>query len=74
LDHGKRRRKIPSRAKRLALDGCVKAINERGGFGVWSWDVVKGEPAKVDDTIVHHATTFASTLPIGEAIFQNSSC
>lgn len=61
-----------NRAKRLALDGWVKAINERGGFGVWSWDVVKGEPAKVDDTIVHHSTTGAFTMPIGEGAFAES--
>lgn len=47
-----------NQAKRMALDSWVKAVNSRGGFGVWCWDVVKGEPAGVDDVIVHHSQNF----------------
>ncbi len=55
-----------NRAKRMALDIWVKAVNERGGFGTWCWDVVKGEPAKVDDIIAHHASTGLLTAAVGE--------
>lgn len=55
-----------NKAKRIALDIWVKAVNERGGFGTWSWDVVLGEPAKVDDVIAHHASTGLPTLAVGE--------
>ena len=56
-----------NKAKRIALDLWVKAVNDRGGFGTWSWDVVLGEPAKVDDIISHHASTGLPTIAIGEA-------
>lgn len=55
-----------NRAKRLALDAWVRAVNARGGFGVWCWDVVKAEPAKVDDILRHHAQSAAYTEPVGE--------
>lgn len=45
-----------NKAKRSALDAWVKAVNSRGGFGVWCWDVAF-EPAKVHDIIVRHAST-----------------
>ena len=57
-----------NRAKRLALDAWVRAVNSRGGFGVWCWDVVKGEPARVDDVIIHHAQSALASAPIGEGI------
>lgn len=43
-----------NQAKRSALDAWVKAVNTKGGFGVWCWDVAF-EPAKVQDILVHHA-------------------
>jgi type III restriction enzyme len=52
--------------KRLALDLWVRAVNQRGGFGIWCWDVVKGEPAKVADVLTHHAALAQQTDPIGE--------
>lgn len=56
------------RAKRLALDAWVHAVNARGGFGTWSWDVVKGEPARLQDVIAHHAGSAAASAPIGESL------
>ncbi len=55
-----------NRNKRMALDSWVRAVNQRGGFGVWCWDVVKGEPSRVDDVIAHHAASAANSKPIGE--------
>ena len=55
-----------NRAKRMALDAWVRAVNARGGFGVWCWDVVKGEPSRLDAVIKHHARTAAPSEPIGE--------
>lgn len=57
-----------NRAKRLALDAWVRAVNARGGFGVWCWDVVKGEPSKVDDVIIHHAQSAVASVPVGEGV------
>lgn len=57
-----------NRAKRMALDAWVHAVNSRGGFGTWCWDVVKAEPSKVDDVIAHHAQTAAHSEPIGEEV------
>ena len=57
-----------NRAKRLALDAWVRAVNSRGGFGVWCWDVVKSEPARVDDVIIHHAQSALASTPIGEGV------
>lgn len=42
-----------NRAKRAALDTWVKAVNEKGGFGSWCWDVVF-EPAQIQDAIERH--------------------
>jgi type III restriction enzyme len=57
-----------NRAKRAALDAWVQAVNARGGFGTWCWEVVKGEPARVDDVLVHHAATGAATPAVGEFV------
>lgn len=57
-----------SRNKRMALDTWVRAVNSRGGFGTWCWDVVKREPSKVADVIVHHACHAMHSEPIGEGV------
>ena len=44
------------RAKRAALGQWVAAVNEHGGFGAWSHDVVIGEPASARDVIGLHAS------------------
>jgi hypothetical protein len=54
--------------KRLALDAWMRAVNARGGFGVWYWDVVKVEPSKVDDFLLHHAKSAAHSEPISEGM------
>ncbi|MER1941801.1 DEAD/DEAH box helicase family protein [Castellaniella sp. FW104-16D08] len=59
-----------NRKKRLALDAWVQAINTRGGFGVWCWDVVMGEPAQMDDVINHHASSPRYSEPIGKPTSQ----
>lgn len=59
-----------NRAKRLALDAWVRAVNSRGGFGTWCWDVVKAEPAKTDDVIIHHAASAVWSTPIGEGLLN----
>ena len=55
-----------SPCKAPGLDLWVRAINQRGGFGNWCWDVVKGGPAKVADVLTHHAALAQQTDPIGE--------
>ncbi|MEY2633754.1 MAG: hypothetical protein RIR00_2408, partial [Pseudomonadota bacterium] len=57
-----------NRSKRRALDAWVRAVNARGGFGTWCWDVVKSEPSRVDDVIAHHARNAAHSEPIGEGL------
>nr|WP_202961181.1 hypothetical protein [Candidatus Symbiobacter mobilis] len=57
-----------NRNKRLALDAWVHAVNSRGGFGTWCWDVVNGEPSKVMDVIDHHARYAMHSTPIGEGV------
>lgn len=42
-----------NKAKRSALDAWVKAVNARGGFGVWCWDVAF-EAAKIQDIVIDH--------------------
>lgn len=42
-----------NRAKREALDAWVEGVNEKGGFGLWSWDVAF-QPAQIHDIIVKH--------------------
>lgn len=61
-----------NRCKRMALDTWVRAVNDRGGFGLWCWDVVKGEPAGVDDVITRHAQRAAHSEPMGEAVLAAS--
>ncbi len=55
-----------NRCKRQALDLWVRAVNARGGFGTWCWDVVKEEPARIDDVITHHSQIASFSEPIGE--------
>ncbi len=59
-----------NRSKRMALDAWVRAVNARGGFGTWCWDVVKGEPSKVDDVIAFHARSAAPSPSTGEGILM----
>ncbi len=42
-----------NKAKRDALDVWVRAVNERGGFGVWCWDVAF-VPAQIQDIIAKY--------------------
>lgn len=44
-----------NRAKRDALDLWVKAVNVKGGFGIWCWDVAF-QPAKVHDIMTKAAS------------------
>ncbi len=44
-----------NRAKRAALDVWVKAVNAKGGFGRWCWDVAF-QPAQIQDIIQRHNT------------------
>jgi type III restriction enzyme len=62
-----------NRHKRIALDLWVCAVNERGGFGVWCWDVVKGEPSKVDDVIGHHGASPSPTEPAGDRVSKGAA-
>jgi hypothetical protein len=57
-----------NRYKRMALDTWVRAVNSGGGFGTWCWDVVKGEPSKVLDVVLHHACHAMHSEPIGEGV------
>ena len=57
-----------NRNKRIALDTWVRAVNSRGGFGTWCWDVVKDEPSKVLDVVLHHACHAMHSEPIGEGV------
>jgi type III restriction enzyme len=43
-----------NRAKRAALDDWVQAVNAKGGFGLWCWDVAFA-PAKMQDILNLHA-------------------
>ncbi len=51
-----------NRAKRDALDAWVRGVNEKGGFGVWAWDVAF-EPAQIQDIIVRNAIQTADGRP-----------
>ncbi len=42
-----------NKAKRAALDAWIKAVNAKGCFGEWCWDVVF-EPAQMQDVIQKH--------------------
>lgn len=44
-----------NRAKRDALAEWVQAVNAKGGFGRWCWDVAF-EPSQIQDTLSKHAT------------------
>lgn len=44
-----------NKAKRAALDAWVQAVNQKGGFGQWCWDVAF-QPAQIQDIIAKHAT------------------
>ena len=43
-----------NKAKREALGMWVRAVNERGGFGVWCWDVAF-EPVQMQDILTKHS-------------------
>lgn len=43
-----------NRAKRAALAAWVEAVNARGGFGSWAWDVAF-EPGELHDILDRHA-------------------
>jgi type III restriction enzyme len=45
-----------NRAKRAAMELWIQAINEQGGFGHWSFDVVY-DPAKTRDVILKQAVS-----------------
>ncbi len=62
-----------NRTKRMALDAWVRAVNARGGFGTWCWDVVKAEPSKIDDVISYHAKSAGHSEPIGEGVLALSA-
>jgi type III restriction enzyme len=47
--------------KRRYLDEWTKAVNQYGGFGLWSWDVSK-DPADVADILVRHASRQAALI------------
>lgn len=55
-----------NRVKRIALDAWVRAVNARGGFGTWCWDVVRADPSKVTDVVLRHARTAAHNSPLVE--------
>lgn len=55
-----------NKAKRIALDMWVKAVNQKGGFGTWCWDVVKEEPSRMHDVIIEHSKFATYSKPIGE--------
>lgn len=61
-----------NQSKRMALNSWVRAVNSRGGFGVWAWDVVKGEPSLVHDVILHHSASGSPSEPIGEKKIEAS--
>jgi type III restriction enzyme len=45
------------RVKRRFLDEWVKAVNNQGGFGRWSWDVAT-EPGEISDILLRHIGDF----------------
>jgi type III restriction enzyme len=42
-----------NKAKRAALDQWVQAVNSKGGFGAWCWDVSK-DPNNIHDILAKH--------------------
>jgi len=53
-----------NKAKRSALDAWVRAVNSRGGFGVWCWDVAFA-PAKIQDIVLAHMGSEVPTTRLG---------
>jgi len=45
-----------NKAKRAALDAWVAGVNQKGGFGVWGWDVAF-EPHQIQDILTVHSST-----------------
>lgn len=45
-----------NRTKRAALNTWIQAINAKGGFGVWCWDVAF-QPAQMQDILTKHSAT-----------------
>lgn len=45
-----------NKAKRSALDAWVCGVNQKGGFGVWCWDVAFA-PAQIQDILSRHAVS-----------------
>ena len=43
-----------NKAKRSALDAWVTGVNQKGGFGMWCWDVAFA-PAQIQDILYRHA-------------------
>jgi type III restriction enzyme len=43
-----------NQTKRSSLDLWVKAVNAKGGFGAWAWDVSRN-PADIKDILAKHA-------------------
>ena len=43
-----------NRAKRAALEAWVRAVNAKGGFGLWCGDVAY-QPAQMQDILARHA-------------------
>lgn len=43
-----------NKAKRVALNGWVQAVNSKGGFGSWCWDVAF-QPAQMQDIVGKHS-------------------
>lgn len=39
--------------KRKFLDEWVRAVNEQGGFGQWSWNVLR-DPGDLEDIVAKH--------------------
>ncbi len=52
-----------NRAKRVAMEAWVKAVNQQGGFGVWVADVAF-DPAKLRDILMLHSTSLAEAVPV----------
>jgi len=62
-----------NRSKRVALYLWVRAVNARGGFGAWCWDVVKEQPSRMQDVITHHGLDSGPSEAIGESRLDTSN-
>jgi mRNA-degrading endonuclease RelE of RelBE toxin-antitoxin system len=49
-----------NKAKRAALDAWVQGVNQKGGFGLWCWDVAFA-PAQVQDILAVHCGNGSGT-------------